>query len=275
MTDYGPHLLGRVPRVPDSRDYHMADALAKSNPTELDLALAAVQRSTLTTKVVKRWAKLVTAALEASPTPSPTPPTPTPTPTPDPTPTPTPVPVANKPWTDAEQLDQGQTGHCVGFGWAQWGNTLPVDDHFTNDDGHAIYYECKVIDGEPGAEDGSDVSSGAKAMKNRKRIDAYVFATSMTDIQTWVSTRGPVVVGTNWYNDMFNPDAEGLVNPTGGVAGGHCYILVGYDAASDTLLFQNSWGKDWGVNGYFKMTGTHFAQLMGEQGDACAGLELA
>jgi len=31
--------------------------------------------------------------------------------------------------------------------------------------------------------------------------------------------KGPVVIGSNWYNGMFNPDANSYVKPTGGIAG--------------------------------------------------------
>ena len=260
MTYFGSHLLGRFPRHYDGRDYRMSTVLAlESPPTELDLALDALLHS-WEGKATKRWAKIVTAQLKGSNPPAPTP-------------APPPVPVDHSPWADGEQLDQGQTGHCVGFGWAQWGNTLPVNDNFNDADGHSIYYECKVIDGEPGAENGSDVRSGAQAMKRRGRVDAYVFATTQADIEAWVQTKGPVVIGTNWYNDMFTPDAGGFVIPTGALAGGHCYILVDWDS-SDVLTFQNSWGASWGSDGYFKMFAGSFASLMSQQGDACAGLEL-
>lgn len=32
--------------------------------------------------------------------------------------------------------------------------------------------------------------------------------------------------------------------------GGHAMMLVGYDDKSQTFTFRNSWGKDWGNNGY-------------------------
>jgi C1A family cysteine protease len=35
--------------------------------------------------------------------------------------------------------------------------------------------------------------------------------------------------------------------------GGHAVMAVGYDDASREFLVRNSWGTDWGLNGYFKM----------------------
>lgn len=263
MTDIGPHLLGRVPSEPDSRDYRMADVLA-SDSSDLDGALAALLKSH-TSKATKAWAQVATDAIKKLQPANPVP-------TPAPTPTPSPA-VTGNPWNDTKQLDQGNTGHCVGFGWAQWGNTDPVNDNFTDDDGHRVYYECKIIDGEPSQENGSSVRSGAKAMKARGRIGAYVFATSMADIKAWVTNKGPVVIGTDWTSNMFHPDINGIVHPTGGIAGGHCYLLIEW-RADDLLTFQNSWGSDFGDNGYFRMHATEFQGLIDAQGEACAGLEL-
>ena len=36
-----------------------------------------------------------------------------------------PFPTADKTWEADFTLDQGNTGHCVGFGWAGWGDTQP------------------------------------------------------------------------------------------------------------------------------------------------------
>ena len=37
------------------------------------------------------------------------------------------------------------------------------------------------------------------------------------------------------------------------VVGGHAVLCVGYDDKSRTFLIRNSWGKSWGLKGYFKM----------------------
>lgn len=262
-SDIGPHLLGRIPSTPDDRNYPLSAFMRSGAPpaSPLDVALAAALPHH-TTKM-QEWMRQVTAAAQGD-TPAP----------PVPVPTPTPGPAGATHWLDSAQLDQGQTGHCVGFGWAQWGNTLPIDDRFGDTDGHTIYYAAKVIDGEPNAEDGSSVHSGAIAMRDRGRIDAYAWASSVDEVIAWITTHGPVVVGTDWYDGMFNPDASGLVKPTGSVAGGHCYVCLGYDPTVDTLAFQNSWGASWGVDGYFAIAVSDFAALLDAQGEACVGLEV-
>lgn len=255
----GPHLLGRL-YVPDDRDYQLGDFLdATVDPLQTALTAMLSHRYS---SWFQNWSTLATRRIIAA----------SPPPAPGPTPPPA---VTDVVWADADVvLDQGDTGHCVGFGWGGWGDTLPIDDHYVNADGHAVYYEAKVIDGEPGAEDGSQVRSGATAMRNRKRLSAYAFAASIAEVRAWLAAHGPVVFGTDWDRPMFTPDAQGFVVPDGDVQGGHCYVCVGDLISEGALLFQNSWGAGWGLQGRFKIRYPDVVVLLARQGEACASVEL-
>jgi C1A family cysteine protease len=37
------------------------------------------------------------------------------------------------------------------------------------------------------------------------------------------------------------------------VKGGHAIMAAGYDDSKEAVLIRNSWGEDWGENGYFWM----------------------
>jgi len=253
----GPHLLGRI-YAPDDRDYAMSDYLGIAPPTD-DIKSMTIQQVHDTTEYFSSWRGLLVfwhwAKTGFGPAPGP------------------PSPATAVVWEDKIQLDQGNTGHCVGFGWAGWGDAAPVEDTFQDADAHAIYYEAKVIDGQPKQENGSSVRSGAKAMQNRGRLTTYFFASSVDEVTQWVLNHGPVVCGTDWTDDMFNPDSNGLIQPTGSVAGGHCYLMLGYDPATGLFTFQNSWGSSWGQSGRFHMHDSDFAKLLSQQGEACAALE--
>lgn len=172
--------------------------------------------------------------------------------------------------------DQGSTPHCVGFGWLNFGNCTPVPDGWPNDRGHEIYYQAKVEDGEPGAENGSSTLSGVKAFMHFGFLkdSAYAFASSIEDIKTWLLINGPVVVGTNWYNSMFEPDDNGFVQIFGGIAGGHEWMLYGYDVSTDAFFCANSWGENWGMKGRFYISSANLERLMREEGDACTTVEV-
>jgi hypothetical protein len=271
VTELGPHLLGRKPSPPDERDWKLARFLA-SDGTLRDSAVAEL-KLTIRGYVDKRyvgpplpgshWAKALALLAQIN--------------------APVPIPSDEVVWVDPESvLDQGDYGTCVGNGWAQWGNTLPIDDRFVEKDARAIYYEATVIDGDPddpdapgGGQQGATVRAGVKAMKNRGRLAAYAFAASVSEVQTWLRAHGPVVIGSDWFDGMFSPDTKGYVKPTGSVAGGHCYVAIGDLPAEGALLFLNSWGEGWGLGGRFKMKLADFSILLGNQGEACATLELA
>jgi hypothetical protein len=174
-----------------------------------------------------------------------------------------------------DTLDQGQTPHCVGYGWAHWGITSPVNDVWSNSDGERIYYAAKIIDGEPGQENGSNTESAAKVMLNTGRLKVYAFATNWNDIETWLLVNGPVMVGTNWYEQMSDPDAQGIVHIGGSVAGGHEYCVNGIDTEARLTDDLQSWGP-WGpLNGRFHQTFDDFNELQSESGDCCVAVELA
>lgn len=273
MTDInnlGPHLLGRKPSPPDARDYRAANfmgiGVAETELSNAELAVLAIQELQKTTITYKNWAsrhydnvqithwwRALNYLSQIAGTPIPT-------------------PSQDVLWESKIQLDQGETGHCVGFGYAGWGIANPVQDVFGNDDGHAIYYEAKAIEGDPTGEDGAYTRDGAKAMVARKRMSTYAFLDTEQEILTWLRTKGPIVVGTDWTRDMFYPDENGLVIPSGTVEGGHCYLLIGVEGVY--LIFKNSWGSSFGDNGYFRMKISDFMSLMDDYGEAIASVEL-
>lgn len=270
MADVGEHLLGRKPSPPDARDYRLANFFGlgteESTLTPNEEIALAVKELQMTTITYKRWAATkypdvtkthwwqafnhLAKASGSVP----------------------PIPAIDKTWGANFQLDQGNTGHCVGFGWAGWSNAEPIVNQYNNSDGHAIYYETKVIEGDPGGEDGAYPRDGAEAMLARGRLNTYAFAYSTDDIITHLRTKGTVGIGTNWTNDMFEPDSNGFVKPTGQIAGGHWYLLYGIEG--DVLLFKNSWGSGWGDNGSFRMTISDLQSLLDDMGEAIASVEL-
>jgi hypothetical protein len=265
--------------------------LVQDDPRDLDLqTLNKVQSSFAPSTTLQNladdpsfdyWSALLlwkyVKSLRSGPSPGPTPPPPGPAPAP-----------TTRTWDDPRPtLDQGNTNHCVGNGCAQWGNTSPVNDNYTEADAANIYYAAKVIDGQPGQENGSYVRSGMKALQNMKRLAAYARPSSISELSTWILTDGPVTVGTNWYESMFTLDShnraridDSVICPDTGtaVAGGHCYLILGYDPNRTDLEFEclNSWGSQWGANGHFFLAKADLQRLVFTEagGEAWCAVEL-
>jgi hypothetical protein len=171
-------------------------------------------------------------------------------------------------------LNQGGTPHCVGFGGAGLSEAAStsgsVDLEVDNDLGHAIYYDCKVKDGQPGWENGSSVHTLAKVLRDRGIILAYSFAQVYQEVLEWVHGYGPVVWGTDWTQDMFTPDpSTGLIHVTGLLKGGHCYVQLGTGKKLGEL-YANSWGETWpgSVKGKFYMSQFDATKLFMQNGEA-------
>ena len=119
-------------------------------------------------------------------------------------------------------LDQGNLGSCTGNAGIGNINTSPFlgnDKVYTPDEIGAIklYSDAEKIDGGTGypPEDaGSSGLSIAKVLLNTGLISNYYHCFTLADTLKAI-TQFPVIVGTNWYADMFNPDPDGRVHRLG------------------------------------------------------------
>ena len=55
------------------------------------------------------------------------------------------------------------------------------------------------------------------------------------------------------YQDFFAYKSGVYRHVTGGVAGGHCVTLIGYDDGQGCWIAKNQWGTGWGDGGFFKI----------------------
>lgn len=260
LDNLGPHLLKRIPSPHDPDDYKVRHWLSED---PLDVALRHVLSSWVVTKSQKELDKALVKSIHALQNFPPI--------------VPTPPPGQVLSWWDDDDptLDQGDTGHCVGFTGADWENALPVDDHRPNQRGHDLYYLCKDVEGEHGQENGAYVRSLMKVLVGAGQLKTYAACETMDDVVGFVTTQGPLCWGMGWTDSMFYPNSEGIVRPSGPDVGGHAIIEVAYHVDEDLHEFMNHWGPEWGVNGHFFMRGVDVANRLTADGECWAGVEVA
>lgn len=91
--------------------------------------------------------------------------------------------------------------------------------------------------------------SQATTLALPNRIKGYARLSTIDEMKKSLSENGPFVIALNVTDGWDNP-ARGAVLGSGKVQGGHAILVVGYDDLSKYLKFKNSWGEEWGDQGY-------------------------
>lgn len=173
--------------------------------------------------------------------------------------------------------DQGSEPQCVGYSWAHWVEDGPVTQAGVApiESPVVIYKQAQLLDAFPGQNyEGTTVRAGAKHLQSRGYISTYLWAWDLHTLVEAVLEKGPVVVGTYWYYDMFTPDAKGLIKVSGAIAGGHAYLINGVNTKTRLFRIKNSWGKSWGVKGHAYISFDDMEKLIKQDGEICLAIEL-
>lgn len=176
-------------------------------------------------------------------------------------------------WRVGLHLDQGHSSACVGHGFAHELAARPqVVTGLTHADAMMFYDRAQDLDQWAGKEpevEGTSVLAGAKVMVEQGWYTGYRWALTEPEIAAAVGHVGPVVVGTDWHQDMFRADDAGFIHPTGAVVGGHCYLIYRLDLRAGCYWIWNSWGAGWAINGTARITRADLGLLLATDGEAC------
>jgi hypothetical protein len=175
-------------------------------------------------------------------------------------------------WGCAIYLDQGTEGACTGFAVTHEAAAKPVAvQGLSHSTAQRVYHRARQLDEYPGEDyDGSSVLGAIKAAQELGWVGEYRWAFGIQDLRLAIGYKGPAVLGINWYEGMFSPNADtNFISPTGALIGGHAILCNGYNASKDRFTLHNSWGKAWGRNGECFITGADLERLLHEQGEAC------
>ena len=151
-----------------------------------------------------------------------------------------------------------------------------------------IYYNERVIEGTVASDAGAEIRDGIKSVNAQGvcseldwpyDIDSFAIEPAakcyadallskamqyqrvpqdLNQMKACLAAGYPFVIGFTCY-ESFESDAveqTGILNlPTKDerAVGGHAVLCCGYDSATERFLVRNSWGTDWGMDGYFTM----------------------
>jgi hypothetical protein len=192
-------------------------------------------------------------------------------------------------WANGAWYDQGASGTCVGHGWAHFAEDSPITHKAEFVDPMEVYAEAVKRD--PWQENdgpdwnfGTTVRAGAMAMQALGYISEYRWAFQMEEVRDTLLTLGPMVIGVDWFESMFDPvrrlDSAGIsrlfidVNKSSGFAGGHCLLIDGVSVPGKFFRLKNSWGRTWGADGFAMLSFADLQVLLDRGGEACIAREV-
>lgn len=142
---------------------------------------------------------------------------------------------------------QGNTPRCTGYGLA---TILATADEYTRSKltGDDWYWKNVAFDKSQGRDFGPDNGATVVAAMEVGRaagvFDRYEWFYTMDSAHRIIALQ-PFVVGAIWYREMWERDDEGIVKfratDQGTSAGGHFFVINGYDAERDLWRNPETW----------------------------------
>jgi hypothetical protein len=170
-------------------------------------------------------------------------------------------------------FNQGRLGSCTGNAITGLLMTAPFyvpGRELDEATAVALYERATHIDPYRGYYPPTDTGSSGLAVCKAARmagfISGYRHGFSIHHLKVALQD-GPIIVGTEWTEGMFTPDADGVIVPTGPVAGGHEYEILGWNEETRFFKMVNSWGA-WGpLGGYALISEENMGKLLAAHGD--------
>lgn len=185
--------------------------------------------------------------------------------------------------------DQGNLGSCTGNSST---SMLEIKLGMTQALSRLMaYYNARVIDGSVASDDGAQIRSVIKGLTKvgtssepvwpydvkkfavkpstaafnqakglldeiAKRKLGYYRVLTLDDLLNSLANGNTVTFGFSVPASFENLPASGVLalpKKNEAILGGHAVVAVGFDSNKKFVWVRNSWGSNWGINGYFKM----------------------
>lgn len=100
----------------------------------------------------------------------------------------------------------------------------------------------------------SNRKSDCISKASKYKVKSYARVISSTDVKSALYiNHSPVMIVVDVYDSFYNTTDNGIVPiKSGNCVGSHAMVIVGWTKKGSTeyYIVQNSWGKEWGDNGY-------------------------
>lgn len=171
-------------------------------------------------------------------------------------------------WAVNAWLDQGQEGTCVGHAIAHDALARPVRvPNVTHDT--AIELFCRAQELDPfqgdcseGQRNGTSLTAGMEAAREKGWFKEYRWAANGEDALIGIGYKGPGILAIDWHENMFYPDTNGWIRPTGNWAGRHALLAYSININTQCVWLWNNWSRLWGLNGTARLSFQDFAELL-------------
>lgn len=96
------------------------------------------------------------------------------------------------------------------------------------------------------------VSSGCKSIPPAVKVSSWKIALSADD-RRWALVAGPVIAGMRVFDDFRYYKGGIYEYAAGDEVGLHAVCIVGYDDDASCWIVKNSWSRNWGEDGFFRI----------------------
>jgi len=185
--------------------------------------------------------------------------------------------------------DQGELGSCTANALSGSLEFLDLidDNNYTDKSRLFIYYNERAIEGRANEDSGAMLRDGIKALVKwgccselqwpytisafaskptsacyksaiKSCIVSYHRLNTLDEMKICLASGFPFVFGFAVYESFESPSVAKTGRATmprknERMIGGHAVMAVGYNEKQKMFIVRNSWGTDWGMNGYFTM----------------------
>lgn len=163
--------------------------------------------------------------------------------------------------TDRLPLNQRTGGGSVGFGWASMMEQVDsVGFPATEQAIRAIVEGASLDDARPGGYVvGQSLLGAARHLKRNGFISGYRWAFDVDEVLDCLCVFGPILLGIPWFESMYNPRPDGILEVNGPGVGGHVLLADAYIPVQDAMRMNlgptelirviPSLGRGYGVGG--------------------------